>query len=98
MVVVDRNWRRRSGEIDIVAREGGVLVVCEVKTRTGTAYEHPCAAVDEAKVRRLAHLAELWQLAHPAERPPSGEVRIDLVTVTLNQAGPPTVEHVRGIS
>ena len=34
-VILDRNWRCRAGEIDIVALDGDVLVVCEVKTRTG---------------------------------------------------------------
>ena len=38
LVVLERNWRCREGEIDIVARDGDVLVVCEVKTRRSTAY------------------------------------------------------------
>ena len=47
MTVLERNWRcGRTGEIDIVARDGEVLVVCEVKTRGTGAFEHPMAAVD----------------------------------------------------
>ena len=54
LVVLDRNWRCERGEIDLVLRDGDVLVVCEVKTRSsaqscGTPHE----AVTDAKLRRL---------------------------------------------
>ena len=45
MVVLDRNWRCPDGEIDLVLRDGPVLVVCEVKTRRSTAYGTPLEAV-----------------------------------------------------
>ena len=44
-VVLDRNWRCDVGEIDIVARDGDTLVVCEVKTRSGTGFGSPLEAV-----------------------------------------------------
>ena len=44
--VLDRNWRCDLGEIDIVARDGGCLVVCEVKTRRSTTFGQPIEAVD----------------------------------------------------
>ncbi|MFJ9817903.1 YifB family Mg chelatase-like AAA ATPase [Streptomyces sp. NPDC101151] len=54
MTILERNWRcGRSGEIDIVARDGNALVVCEVKTRRGGAFQHPMAAVTPDKARRL---------------------------------------------
>ena len=51
--IVARNWRCRFGEIDIVARDGPVLVFVEVKARTGTGHGGPEAAVDRHKQRRL---------------------------------------------
>ena len=39
--LLDRNWRCRDGELDIVARDGEALVFCEVKTRTATGFGHP---------------------------------------------------------
>ncbi|MEU2226454.1 YraN family protein [Streptomyces sp. NPDC018347] len=96
MTVLERNWRSRSGEIDIVARDGDALVVCEVKTRRGGGYEHPMAAVTPEKAARLRRLAEHWIQAHGGA--PPGGVRIDLVGVLLPRRGAPTVEHARGVA
>ncbi|MGW6457049.1 YraN family protein [Streptomyces sp. NPDC055078] len=96
MTVLARNWRYgRAGEIDIVARDGDTIVVCEVKTRTAGAYEHPMAALTPAKIARLRHLAECWLERHGP--PPPGGVRIDLVGIVLPGRGAPVVEHARGV-
>ncbi|MEU3840607.1 YraN family protein [Streptomyces sp. NPDC028635] len=95
--VLERNWRAgRSGEIDIVARDGDVLVVCEVKTRRDGSFEHPMAAVTPEKAERLRALAERWIQAHGGA--PPGGVRIDVVGVILPRRGAPIVEHVRGVA
>ncbi|QCX79426.1 hypothetical protein C9F11_29155 [Streptomyces sp. YIM 121038] len=97
MTVLERNWRGgRTGEIDIVARDGDVLVVCEVKTRRAASFEHPMAAVTPAKAERLRGLAERWVQEHGGA--PPGGVRIDVVGVLLPERGAPVVEHVRGVS
>ncbi|MFD0058231.1 YraN family protein [Streptomyces sp. NPDC127168] len=97
MTVLERNWRcGRTGEIDIVARDGDVLVVCEVKTRRNGSFEHPMAAVTPEKAERLRRLAERWIQAHGGA--PPGGVRIDLVGVLLPQRGAPVVEHARGVA
>ncbi|MEV7140208.1 YraN family protein [Streptomyces tauricus] len=95
MTVLQRNWRAgRSGEIDIVARDGDALVVCEVKTRRAGPFEHPMAAVTPVKAQRLRGLAERWLQEHGGA--PPGGVRIDVVGVLLPDRGAPVVEHVRG--
>ncbi len=95
ITVLERNWRcGRSGEIDIVARDGDVLVVCEVKTRRSGGFEHPMAAVTPVKAERLRGLAERWIQAHGGA--PPGGVRIDVIGVVLPERGPAAVEHVRG--
>jgi putative endonuclease len=97
MTVLERNWRSgRTGEIDIVARDGDVLVVCEVKTRRSGSFEHPMAAVRPEKAARLRGLAERWIHTHGGA--PPGGVRIDLVGVLLPHRGAPAVEHVRGVA
>jgi putative endonuclease len=97
MTVLERNWRcGRTGEIDIVARDGDVLVICEVKARRAGRYEHPMAAVTPGKARRLRDLAERWIRTHGGA--PPGGVRIDLVGVLLPRRGAPVVEHVRGVA
>ncbi|MFD7440647.1 YraN family protein [Streptomyces sp. NPDC059909] len=102
MAVLARNWRcGRAGEIDIVARDGDAVVVCEVKTRRGAppgtgAFEHPMAAVTPAKADRLRRLAACWLERHGG--PPPGGVRIDLVGVVVPRRGAPRVEHARGVA
>ncbi|MEU0107338.1 YraN family protein [Streptomyces sp. NPDC006251] len=97
LTVLERNWRSgRSGEIDIVARDGDVLVVCEVKTRREGPFEHPMAAVTRQKADRLRDLAERWIQAHGGA--PPGGVRIDVVGVLLPARGAAVVEHVRGVA
>src|SRR6187399_3468416 len=76
MVLLDRNWRCEAGEIDLVLRDGDVLVICEVKTRSSDAYGTPHEAVTPDKLERLKRLATFWAEAHEV-RP--GDVRIDLV-------------------
>lgn len=94
LVLLDRNWRCEAGEIDLVLREGRVLVVCEVKTRSSTAFGPPVAAVSEQKAERLRRLADRWLEEHGV-RPP--EVRLDVVGVLVPRTGRPQVEHVRGV-
>ena len=93
MVLLDRNWRCDLGEIDLVLRDGRVLVVCEVKTRTSTAFGHPLEAVTEAKADRLRDLSVRWVAEHGVR--PDG-VRIDLVGVLMQPRGRPVREHVPG--
>ncbi|PJI94431.1 YraN family protein [Luteimicrobium subarcticum] len=93
--VLDRNWRSRTGELDVVAREGTTLVVIEVKTRRGTGFGHPAEAVTPAKVARLRRLAGEWLAAHD-QRP--REVRLDVVAVVLPRAGRARIEHLEGVS
>ncbi|GFH35463.1 YraN family protein [Streptomyces pacificus] len=103
MAVLARNWRcGRAGEIDIVARDGDTVVVCEVKTRRGgpggrAPFEHPMAAITTAKADRLRRLAGYW-LELRGGPPPRGGVRIDLVAVLLPRRGAPQVEHVTGVA
>lgn len=100
MTVLERNWRCGDGEIDIVARDGDALVVCEVKTRSAGRFQHPMAGVGREKAERLRRLAERWLserwlLDHGG--PPPGGVRIDLVGVVRGRRGAARVEHVRGV-
>jgi len=77
--VLDRNWRVRGGEIDLVVRSGRTIVFCEVKTRTSDRFGIPAEAVTVSKQRRLRTLAAQWLAAHPGL---GGEVRFDVASVT----------------
>ena len=94
MILLDRNWRCEAGEIDLVLRDGPVLVACEVKTRSSTAYGSPLEAVTSDKAARLRHLAARW-VEERGVRPE--QMRIDLVGVLLRRRGAPLVEHLLGV-
>lgn len=94
LTVIDRNWRCRLGELDLVARDEREIVVVEVKTRSGLGFGHPFEAVTPRKLARLRLLAGQWRNAHPALRLP---VRIDVVGVTAPHGRAPRVEHLRGV-
>lgn len=94
--VLDRNWRCPVGEIDLVARQGTCLVVCEVKTRRGVAFGGPLAAVTPVKAARLRMLAGCWLEAHPDVHP--GDVRIDVVAILRPRTGPADIEHLVAVA
>jgi putative endonuclease len=95
LLVTDRNWRCGAGEIDIVARAPGLLVICEVKTRRGHAFGTPAAAVTDDKLRRLLRLAGAYLAAHPPGAPVT--VRFDVVEVTWPRGHRPTAHHRAGV-
>jgi putative endonuclease len=94
MVLLDRNWRCEVGEIDLVLRDGQVLVVCEVKTRTSTDFGSPLEAISQVKADRLKVLAFRWLRVHDCH---PDDVRIDMVGVLAPPGRPVEIEHVAGI-
>lgn len=98
MQILDRNWRctERSnpGEIDVVARDGDALVICEVKTRRGQRFGSPLEAVTPLKVARLRRLAAAWIAVHDMH---PAVIRLDVVGVTRPMSGPAVIDHVRGV-
>jgi putative endonuclease len=90
--VLDRNWRCRDGELDIVARDGDALVFCEVKTRRAVGFGHPVEAVGPGKQRRLRTLAQRWLAAHDEHAP---VLRFDVVGVLVRGTAPAVVTHLR---
>lgn len=95
MVVLERNWRCRFGELDLIAQDGRVLVVCEVKTRSSTAYGDPAEAVIGMKAVRLRRLAERWRAEH---RGSWSELRIDVVCVLRRRQGAAEVRHLKAVA
>ncbi|MCZ7420383.1 MULTISPECIES: YraN family protein [unclassified Micromonospora] len=89
---VARNWRCRTGEIDIIAWDGPVLAFCEVKTRRTATFGSPAEAVVPRKARRLRGLAAAWLAATGTT---ADEVRFDVISVLLPRLGRARVEHVK---
>jgi putative endonuclease len=76
--VVGRNVRVGGREVDLLARRGGLLVVCEVKARRGTRFGLPSEAVGPAKQRRLREAAEMLMASDPTV----DHVRFDVIAVS----------------
>lgn len=97
--VLERNWRCRHGELDIVALDGATLVVCEVKTRSGARCGTPAEAVTPEKVRRLRRLAGLWlqQARATGTADAYSGLRVDVLAVERPARGAALVEHLRGV-
>ncbi|HZE39257.1 MAG TPA: YraN family protein [Stackebrandtia sp.] len=94
MRIVARNWRCRSGELDIVAARGATVVVCEVKTRRSVRCGTPAAAIDADKARRVRELALLWR---NESRRAWRRMRIDAVCVLVGPDGTASIDHRRGV-
>ena len=96
--VLERNWRCRLGEIDIVAAEAGAggltMVFCEVKCRSGLGFGHPLEAITFTKRRTLRQLAAVWMRQH---RVTADAIRLDAIGVVLAPGEEPAVTHVRAV-
>ena len=92
--VLERNWRCRDGELDLVGLDGDELVVVEVKTRRSAAYGHPAEAVTSIKLARVRRLAALWLAAHDVH---PRSVRVDVIAVVLHRGQAAQVEHLVGV-
>jgi putative endonuclease len=88
--VLERNFRCRAGELDLVAASERALVFCEVKTRVAggrAGPAHPLEAIGPNKRRRLRLLAREWLAAQLGERVYRDALRFDAIGVTVNHAG-----------
>jgi len=81
--VLERNWRRREGEIDLIVRRGGTVVFSEVKYRSTDRFGTGAESVLAAKQRRIRRLASRWlSELTPASGRARVEVRFDVVSVS----------------
>ena len=77
--VLARNWRCRTGELDLVVAQGRLVVFCEVKSRTSERFGTPAEAVTRDKQMRIRRLAARW-LADAAPARPRA-IRFDVACV-----------------
>lgn len=82
--IVERNYRTRSGEIDLIALDNKVIVFVEVKTRTQERYGTPAEAVDSRKQSRMIAASEHYLNAKQAF---DASVRFDVVSVIVKDEG-----------
>lgn len=88
--ILERNWKNRFEEIDIIALENELLVIVEVKTRSSLAFGKPEESVGLRKQRLLVNAAEAYIKKYNSER----ETRFDIVSVVTNGTGA-NIHHIR---
>jgi putative endonuclease len=91
--IVQRNYLRRLGELDLIARDAQLLIIAEVRTRSSAAYGGAAASVDRRKQQRITRAATalLQQRADLARLP----VRFDVIVVRDPHGAAPRIEWIR---
>lgn len=92
--VLARNWRCREGELDLVIRRDYEVRVVEVKTRRASGGGYPEDSVSDAKLERIGAAWSAFVLEHP-ELP--DETHLDVLAITLTQAGVPIYHYLPDI-
>lgn len=92
-VILARNYRCRSGEVDVIARHGEATVFVEVKARHGASHGAGCDSVTFGKRRRIVRAARLYAASHRLEETP---LRFDVVSIDWTDAGHPVIRHDQG--
>ncbi|MYR05934.1 YraN family protein [Gordonia sp. SID5947] len=87
--VLERNWRNRYGELDLIAADGSVLVVVEVKTRASRVFDDPAAAVTPLKLARMRRLTRQWLAENRTQW--WSRIRFDVLSVQLDARDPMAV-------
>jgi putative endonuclease len=91
--IVEKNYRKQYGEVDIIARDGDTLVFIEVKTRQTTVFGTPFEAVDARKQRQISRIAQEYIQSHRLGDEPA---RFDVIAVRLERDNQPaTIDHMK---
>ena len=81
--IIERRYRTRFGEIDVIANDAGTVVFVEVKTKTDSSFSDPVESVTKQKQRRLVSMAEQYAAYNALDTTPC---RFDIVTVDVSVA------------
>ncbi len=90
--VVERNFRCKAGEVDIVARDGATFVFVEVKTRRTLSFGPPQASVTPFKQRQISTAALVWLAKRRLQE---ANARFDVIAILLRDHTVPAIEHIR---
>ena len=93
--ILDRNWRIKGGEIDLIAKSpNGKVHFVEVKTRSSLAFGHPLEAINRDKAHRLQKLSLAWLVTNNHF---GVDYQVDVAAVTLSRSLRPTIDYRAGV-
>ena len=87
--ILERNWHNKHKEIDIIAKDGGTLVIVEVKTRQSDSFGEPDLAVTRQKQKYLVYAANTYVYSKGLDL----DIRFDIISIVFNQ-GNPIIDHI----
>jgi putative endonuclease len=90
--IVGRNFRCKCGEIDIIARDGKVIVFIEVKARRTLSFGPPQLAVTAFKQRQISKTALTWLAKNQLQ---DANARFDVIAILLRDQQCPEIDHIR---
>ncbi|GAB7027017.1 YraN family protein [Geotalea toluenoxydans] len=90
--IIERNFRCKCGEIDIIARDGKTLVFVEVKTRRTNAFGVPQLAVTPFKQRQISKTALTWLAQKKLQ---DAGARFDVIAILQPDHAVPEIDHIR---
>lgn len=94
--ILERNFRKGYGEIDIIALDKNILVFIEVKTRTNKSYGSPFEAISSYKLRKLIEGAKFYKyILHPKL---PDDLRIDGIGIKVSGSEVFDIEHIENIA
>lgn len=89
--ILEKNFRYKRGEIDLVAKKEGLLIFIEVKTRSGTGFGYPEEAVDEKKEEMVMDTADQYVY----DKNWNGPIRFDIISILLKPSSEPEIMHFK---
>jgi putative endonuclease len=93
--IIDRNFRKGYGEIDIISVHDNILVFIEVKTRTTSLYGGAIEAISYSKLQKLTRTCQYYKMLHP--KLPQA-LKIDAILIDLENNEPTNIQHIENIS
>jgi putative endonuclease len=91
--ILERNWRCREGELDLILGQGRTVIFCEVKTRTSNRFGAPIEAITRTKQLRIRGLAARW-LGESGVR--GRALRFDVASVMIERGTDPVIDVLQG--
>ena len=93
--ILERNFRKSYGEVDIIALDSSTLVFVEVKTRSNSSYGTPFDAISSSKLVQIKKTGEFYKFILHSELPE--DMRIDAVGVIVEGKRIKSIEHIKNV-
>lgn len=90
--IITRNYRQKTGEVDIIAKDGDTLIFIEVKTRSSLLFGQPFEAVTKKKQTQLNRIALDYMTRNKIN---NQAARFDVISILIEQNKKPKIEHLQ---